>query len=56
MDTEATEEWAGFKKDGKKKGAVGVNGQPTKWWYMEQVMATFVVSTQIDITLAKTEF
>ena len=41
-DTEATEEWAGLKKDGKKKGAVGVNGQPTKWWYMEQVRATFV--------------
>lgn len=42
IDTEATGEWAGFKKGGEKKGAVGVNGQTTKWWYMEQVMATFV--------------
>ncbi|KAK7696124.1 hypothetical protein QCA50_000767 [Cerrena zonata] len=41
-DTEATEEWAGLKKNGEKKGAPGVNGQTTKWWYMEQVMATFV--------------
>lgn len=40
-DTEVTEEWAGFKKRGEKKGADGVNGQTTKWWYMEQVMATF---------------